>query len=205
MIVEIVIEPSRSVRWPKMRLCINNHVLHDDFCHPNTENNLFVLSHNLTDPLEQNTISITHYDKDGKETIVDENGDTVSDRALILKTIKIDGEQVPEVVLFDKTFSIAWTSKQLNENPHRPDTIKNNLYFGYNGTYKYCFGNDSRKHYFENLIEKERLANIANKKLIIGPDGKEREAFEFTGKLVDGAQQVTADITDLYNQIKHGS
>lgn len=205
MIIEIAIEPSKSVRWPKMKLCINDQVLHDDFCHPNTKNNLFVLSHNLTDPLEQNTISITHYDKDGKETIVDENGDTVSDRALILKTIKIDGEQVPEVVLFDKQFSIDWTSKQINENRDRPDAIKNNLYFGYNGTYKYCFGNDSRKHYFENLIEKERLANIANKKIIIGLDGKEQEAFELTGKLVDGAKQVTYDISDLYKQIKNAS
>jgi len=205
MIIEIAIEPSRSVRWPKMKLCVNDQVLHDDFCRPNTKNNLFVLSHNLTDPFEQNTISITHYDKDGKETVVDSNGDTLSDRALILKTIKIDGEQVPEVVLYDKEFIIDWTIKQMNENPNRPATIKNNLYFGYNGTYKYCFGNDSQKNYFENLIEKERLANIANKKIIVGPDGKEREAFEFTGKLVDGAQQVTADITDLYKQIKNGS
>ena len=136
---------------------------------------------------------------------MDTNGDIVSDRALILKTIKIDGEQVPEVVLYDNKFTVDWTTKQINENTNRPATIKNNLYFGYNGTYKYCFGNDSQKHYFENLIEKERLANIANKKIIVGLDGKEREAFEFTGKLVDGAQQVTATITDLYNQIKNGS
>ena len=92
-----------------------------------------------------------------------------------------------------------------SKHPDAPLEIQNNLYFGYNGTYKYCFGNDSQKNYFENLIEKERLANIANKKIIVGPDGKEREAFEFTGKLVDGAQQVTADITDLYKQIKNGS
>ena len=205
MIIEIAIEPSRSVRWPKMKLCVNDQVLHDGFCHPNIKTNLFVISHVLTNPLELNTISITHYDKDGKETIVDANRDIVSDRALILKTIKIDGEQVPEVVLYDKEFTVDWTTKQMNENPNRPAAIKNNLYFGYNGTYKYCFGNDSQKHYFENLIEKERLANIANKKIIVGPDGKEREAFEFTGQLVDGAQQVTADITDLYNQIKNES
>ena len=123
MIIEIAIEPSRSVRWPKMKLCVNDQVLHDDFCHPTTKNNLFVISHVLPNPLELNTISITHYDKDGKETIMDTNGDIVSDRALILKTIKIDGEQVPEVVLYDNKFTVDWTTKQINENTNRPATI----------------------------------------------------------------------------------
>lgn len=207
MKIEIKIEPTFSIKWPKLRLSLNNKLLFDDYCMPSSDDKDFVWSHIVKDEslLQRNELKIEHYDKDGRETVLDKNGEVLSDRSLILKSIQIAGHKVPDVVLFDKAFLINWTPKQLTENKDRPNSIKNNLYFGYNGIYKYCFGNNGAKHYFENLIEKERLANISNKKEIVGVDGKIVEAFEFTGKLVDGAQKVAIDITDLYHQVKNAN
>lgn len=204
MLIEILIEPRKSVHWPKMKLIINDVVLHNDFCVPNN-GNYFVVKHELQNPKQENTLYLTHFDKVGNETILDDEGETVSDRAIILRSIKIGEHLVPEVVLYDQTFNANFTRKQMKENPTRVSAMKNNLYFGYNGTYEYKFGADSEKHYFENLIEKERLANISNKKTITRPDGKVVEAFEFTGKLVESDQQEAMTIKELYDTVNNAN
>ena len=56
-------------------------------------------------------------------------------------------------------------------------------------------------NYYNNLIEKERLANISNKKEIIRPDGKKVEAFEFTGKLVESGKKESMTIEELYKRV----
>ena len=167
MKIDISIEPTYSIKWPKLRLSFNSHTLFDDYCVPNNGEH-FEWTHIADDNslLDKNELKIEHYDKSGRETILDQNSEVSSDRSLILKSIRIEGHNVPEVVLFDKPFRVNWTAEQLRENNNRPALITNNLYFGYNGIYSYCFGNDGTKHYFENLIEKERLANISNKKEI---------------------------------------
>jgi hypothetical protein len=201
MKVKIKIEPTLSVKWPNLRLSINGKQIHQGQCKPNNEK-YFTIETDITNFVQtQNTIQIEHYGKSGRETIVNDDGDVVSDKALILKSISIDDYSVPEVVLHDRPFKINWTADQLRENPHRPAQIKNNLYFGYNGVYEYTFGNDSAKEHFINLIEKERIANIHNKKEIVRPDGKVVEAFEFTGQLVDSNQAETVTIEQLYKRI----
>ena len=200
MKIQIKIEPLFSVKWPMVRLRFNNYTLYDGVCEPNT-GQYFVWTHHAENLNSENRLSIEHYDKDGKETITDNNSDTIKDRAIILKSIVIDEHDVPEVVLFDKPFYIHWTERQKRDQEHRPKFIKNNLYFGYNGIYEYVFGQDSEKHYYNNLIEKERLANISNKKEIVLPDGKKVEAFEFTGKLVDSAEKESITIEELYKRV----
>jgi hypothetical protein len=153
--------------------------------------------------LDNNRLSIEHYGKEGKETLVDDEGEIISDRAVILRSITLDGYAVPEVVLFDKPFYVNWTSKQKKENIDRPESIRNNLYFGHNGIYNYEFGKDTQKHYYLNLIEKERLANIANKKEIMRADGKVVEAFEFTGKLIEGSEKALITIKELYTKVQN--
>ena len=150
---------------------------------------------------KQNQIVIEHHGKSGRETLINPDGDIISDRALILKSIRIDDSYVPEVILHDKPFKINWTNEQLKENKDRPEHVKDNLYFGYNGVYKFTFSNDSTREHFINLIEKERIANVRNKKEIVRPDGKTVEAFEFTGTLVDSNKVVTVTIEQLFNRI----
>ena len=204
MKLEIKIEPMFSVKWPRIRLKCNDKILHDGYCEPN-HNTYFILVHNLEQPLEQNTITIEHYDKQGAETMVNDDGDTLTDRAIILRAIKIDDHQVPEVILFDRPFTVNWTKRQMRDHSDRPTQISNSLYFGHNGTYTYHFGNDGVKQHYVNLIEKERLANIANKKERVRPDGKVVEAFEFTGKLVDSEEKESITIEELYKRVKNSA
>ena len=91
----------------------------------------------------------------------------------------------------------------MKEDNNRPSSIKNNLYFGYNGIYKFEFGNNSTKEYYLSLLEKERIANIHNKKEMVGPDGTKIEVFEFSGNLVDGNKQGDYTIGDLFKRIKN--
>ena len=85
MLIEIIVEPKKSVRWPKMKLVINDTVIHNDFCFPNNKNYL-VIKHELQNPKKENTISLTHFDKVGNETIIDNEKKTLLEN-LVLKTI----------------------------------------------------------------------------------------------------------------------
>jgi len=200
MKIKIKIEPTFSVKWPMLRVKINDMVVHDGICEP-TESKFFILQKDIM-PNTRNSIEIQHYDKKGRETVTDQNGEVVSDRALILKSISLDGYEIPELTLHDKEFEVHWTKEQIKEDHNRPSTIKNNLYFGYNGIYRLEFGNDGAKEYFHNLIEKERIANIHNKKEMIGPDGRRIEVFEFTGRLVDSNEEEAITIAQLYERIQ---
>ena len=201
MKVKIKIEPTFSIKWPNLRYTINNKTIFDGECKPNDEK-YFVIETDITNFIEkQNQIVIEHHGKSGRETLINPDGDIISDRALILKSIRIDDSYVPEVILHDKPFKIYWTNEQLKENKDRPEHVKDNLYFGYNGVYKFTFSNDSTREHFINLIEKERIANVRNKKEIVRPDGKTVEAFEFTGTLVDSNKVVTVTIEQLFNRI----
>jgi len=201
MKVKIKIEPTFSVKWPALRYTINDKTIFDGECKPNNEK-YFVIETDITNFIEkQNQIVIEHHGKSGRETLINPDGDIISDRALILRSIRIDDSQVPEVILHDKPFKINWTPAQLKENKDRPTYIKDNLYFGYNGVYSFTFSDNIAREHFINLIEKERIANVHNKKEIVRPDGTTVEAFEFTGKLVDSNESETVTIEQLYNRI----
>ena len=200
MKIEIKIEPTFSVKWPMLRVKINGMIMYDGICEPN-EKKFFIMEKEIA-PATRNILEIQHYDKQGKETVIDDHGEIVSDRALILRSISLDGYAIPELILHDKEFAVHWTKEQIKEDHIRPSTIKNNLYFGYNGIYRIGFGNDGAKEYFHNLIEKERIANIHNKKEMIGPDGRKIEVFEFTGRLVDSNEEEAMTIAQLYERIQ---
>jgi hypothetical protein len=204
MRIEIKIEPTHSTGWPNLRLSVNRLTLFDGECRPN-EGEYFKWTHYADDNSlsDSNKLYIEHYGKDGKETRLDEKGEAIADKALILRSIKIDEYDIPEVILYNQPFHVKWTSSQLKENKNRPRSIINNLYFGYNGIYEYEFSNDSVKDYYKNLFEKERLANIANKKTITRTDGKIVEAYEFQGELIDGTEPTVITIEDLYKKVQN--
>ena len=55
--------------------------------------------------------------------------------------------------------------------------------------------------HFQNLLDKELIANINNKKIMQLPNGEEVESFEFNGKAVSGNEKNTATIEDLYQKV----
>ena len=203
MKITIKLQPTFSIKWPNIRIVINNNILHDGPCEVKN-NDLFVFNTNVN-PRDKNNLYIEHYGKQGYETIVDEDGVVVSDRAVMLKSISLDDFEIPELILYNKPFVVEWSKEQLEENPTRPKTITNNLYFGYNGSYCYTFGNDSAKEYYLCLLEKERIANIHNKKEMIGPDGNTIEVFEFSGNLIDSHKPQDYTIGQLFKLVKNGN
>ena len=202
MEIKIKIEPTFSVKWPMLKIKINDHVVYENSCEPN-HGKFFVFNNQINDVRKRNSLEIEHYDKKGKETLLDDNDEIISDRAIILRSVVLDEFEIPDLILHDRPFEIKWTSEQLKEDDNRPRSIKNNLYFGYNGTYKFEFGNNSAKEYYLSLLEKERIANIHNKKEMVGPDGTKIEVFEFSGNLVDSNKQGDYTIGDLFKRIKN--
>ena len=194
MKVKIVLEPTHSKQWPKLKLTVRDNVIFDGFCEPNNGKffswTIYLEDSNLQ---KQNSIVIEHYDKQGSDTECDQEGNVVSDRAIILKSIEFDDLTVPEVLLYNQKFYPDW--------PDQPKFITNDLYFGYNGKYIYEFGNDSWKLYYNNLLKKELLANIHNKQLIQLPNGEEIESFEFNGKLVSADAKESVSLQELYERV----
>lgn len=192
MKIKIVIEPTFNNNWPKTKIEINQEIMYEGLCKPN-QKNYFVWHSDCKNLNDKNVLKITHYDKKGKDTMVDTEGNVVKDKALILKSIEFDGMMVPEVILYEQKFYPNW--------PNQPLYLKNNLYFGFNGTYVFEFVNNAKKLYYKNLLQKEMLANVHNKKIITLPSGEEIESFEFNGKLVDSTKKDSITIDELYNSV----
>ena len=192
MQIKIIIEPKFSKKWPNLKIKVNSKTMFDDVCMPNKEK-YFVYDTSLENMNELNHLEIIHHGKSGDDTVVDKEGNVIDDRAIILKSIEFDNYAVPEVLLYENKFFPDW--------PDQPENIKNNLYFGFNGTYRLEFINDAKKMYFNNLLEKESLANINNKKIVQLPSGKEIESFEFNGELVDSEKKDNVTIDDLYKAV----
>lgn len=198
MKVKIVLEPTHSKQWPKLKLTVRDNVIFDGFCEPNNGKffswKIYLEDSNLQ---KQNSIVIEHYDKQGSDTVCDNEGNVISDRAIILKSIEFDDMSVPEVLLYNQKFYPDW--------PDQPEYTRNDLYFGYNGKYIFNFADNSKKMYYNFLLEKEFMANMNNKKLIQLPNGEEIESFEFNGKLVSGSAKQTIDLEDLYKRVMNES
>jgi len=203
MKIEITLHPRFGLKWPKLRLFFNEEKIFDGTCAPRHKE-LFNFDFDVDERnlKSENTIKIEHYDKQGQDTIVNENGEILSDRAIILKSISLDGLKIPELVLFAHPFHVIKTEKQKTRETGIPEKIENNLYFGYNGFYQYKFGLDARKHYYESLLTKEKLSNVGNTKTMSLPDGSVVESFEFLGKKVSSTQDTEITIEELYEQIK---
>lgn len=191
MKLDIVIEPTYSVKWPMVRVSINGVILYEGECKPNHKDYFkLTFDHQVK---SRNMLEIEHFDKNGKETILDSEGNIISDRAISLKSIAFDELPVPEVVLYQQKFFPKW--------PDQPAVLKGNLYFGFNGIFTMEFGDDSEKIYFNNLLTKELIANINNKKTMQLPSGETVETFEFNGSTVNANEPDTTTIETLYERV----
>ena len=195
MKIKITLEPTFSIKWPNLDIHINDKEYFSGECKPNKDKH-FIFDIDLENAQEQNSLKITHRDKNGKDTLVDEEGNIVSDRAIILKSLEFDSLRVPEVILYQSKFYPNW--------PDQPKYTTNNLYFGFNGTFEFLFSKDVERMYFQHLLDKEMIANFNNKKEMQLPNGQVVETFEFNGKEVSGDEKDTATIEDLYQRVTQG-
>ena len=117
MKIKITIEPFYSLRWPMVKIKVKNYDIYEGVCKPN-EGKFFVWHVHLENVDQSNTIEITHFDKSGRETILDDEGNIVSDRAIALKSLEFDDLRVPDVILYQNKFYPDW--------PDQPEFITNN-------------------------------------------------------------------------------
>lgn len=197
--IKIKIQGHRSTDFPTCRIKFNGDSLFDG---PiiNTVNLQFDVALK-----EKNILHIEHYGKLPTETILDSEGHVESDRAIELKSISIDGYTIPRVLMYRQKFFVDWWDHDIEEfdknNQTVPGFLTNNVYFGYNGYYEYCFEKDLVKNYYKNLWEEESIAN-QDLQQIKEYDGEIKETFNLYGNESDISEEFNKTIFDLLDIIE---
>ena len=143
---------------PTIRISVNSIVYFDSVLH----NRLTEIEFDA-DLQDNNQLSIEHFGKTNQDTICDETGQIISDRAAELVGITIGKYEIPRNILYKQPFAVKWPENLIKdaerENRTLPDCLYNNLYFGFNGTYTFNFAGDLRKDYYYYFWQMERDAN----------------------------------------------
>ena len=180
---------------------INGEIFYRSFL--NKGNNM--LEFDFT-PNEDNVLKIHHMLKTNDDTVVDNEGNIVADKAIELKSISIEQISVPDTVLYNKSYHVNWPEnlKQnfLNEGKKVPDYIKNTLFFGFNGYYEFDFIGDFLKQYYRQFWENEDQSHNNQTKLI-SVDSKQVEAFDRFGEETAINQEFELTIHDLKKIIEN--
>jgi len=143
---------------PTIRISVNSIVYFESILH----NRLTEIEFDA-DLQDNNQLSIEHFGKTNQDTICDETGQIISDRAAELVSITIGKYEIPRNILFKQPFEVKWPENLIEdaerENQTLPSCLYNNLYFGFNGTYTFDFAEDLRKDYYYYFWQMERDAN----------------------------------------------
>ena len=143
---------------PTIRISVNNIVYFDSVLH----NQLTEIEFDA-DIQDTNQLAIEHFGKTNQDTICDETGQIISDRAAELVSINIGKYEIPKNILFKQPFAVRWPENLVEdaerENRTLPGCLYNNLYFGFNGIYTFDFSGDLRKDYYYYFWQMERDAN----------------------------------------------
>jgi len=160
-----------------------------------------ISEHTLTiDPLLQNVLSIEHYNKTNDDTIVDDSNNIVADLSVELLGITIDNNSILHTVLHTMPFYVNWPEniiadyQEKDETP--PEFITNNLYFGFNGVYKFNFTNNSDIDYFTTFWLDEAQAHANQTETADG-----EEVFKRMGETVTISKDSDFTIHDLKRMV----
>lgn len=203
MKIDIELIGHYSNNGPMCQIEINDCVLHDDVLEQG--HNTFSFDIN---PLEINYLRIHHYGKKNEDTLVDQNGQIVKDKAVELKKISIESVYILKNVLYNKPYYVNWPDNLsqdfINRGEAVPEYITNTLFFGFNGYYEFDFVGDFLRQYYRQFWEDETQAHINQTKLI-ELDGEQIEAFERYGKDTAINQNFDLTIHDLAQLIEDDS
>lgn len=195
MQVKITLKGNKSNnRCPLVKIRINDELLYDS----SIENEV-TLTFNIT-AKTNNNLEIEHYNKQNNDTLVDTDGKIVADLSVELKSIEIDNLKILDTVLYSMPFYVKWPDniiddyKSRNEIP--PDCITNNLYFGFNGIYKFDFLDDAIIEYYRQFWTDEDQAH-RNQTI----EQKDQEVFNRLGSFVAVNQGNDFTIYDLEKMV----
>ena len=98
-------------------------------------------------------LTIDRSGKNKRETIV-EDGKIVKDQLLHIKSIEIDEIDIGSLVyegIYKPKYPEPWASQQAEAGNKPPETIKNSIDLGHNGTWTFSFGTPFYMWLLENL------------------------------------------------------
>jgi len=180
---------------PKVKISVNNVLYVDTEISEISEHTLTI------NPLSQNVLSIEHYNKTNDDTIVDANNNIVADLSAELLDITIDNNSILQTVLHSMPFYVNWPENivsdyhEKNETP--PEFITNNLYFGFNGIYKFNFTDNSDIDYFTTFWLDEAQAHVNQTETADGED-----VFNRMGEIVTISEDSDFTIHDLKRMVE---
>lgn len=166
MKIQIIFEYHVSEHWPCVRICFND-ILLKDLTDTSAADKKLIFDVVPKDPLNTNVLIIEHYGKQDTDTIIDQKGKILKDRAVEIKSIEIDGFDQPWNLLYSKKFYPIWP-KHMKD---MPEFITDNLYLGFNGRYIFDFPKNIGQEYYNSLWEQER--NINNKLTVVDENKEE--------------------------------
>lgn len=192
MEIKLRLKGSMSTGWPTCKIIIND-VVHYDGIIENDQTISFAIQ-----PRDLNILQIVHYGKQNSDTIVNEQHQIIADKSLELQGITLDNVEVMTVNLYNCPFYVQWPSSKLREFMRKgeepPNFIKQQLYFGFNGTYEFTFNGDLQKEYFNQFWLDECQSN-ENQTL-------ENDKFNRLGEYVDINAPLNMTIYELEKLIK---
>ena len=184
-----------KTKQPSVKISVNDLILCDEVITQVEKEYFFKF-----EPKENNILSIEHYNKENSATVVDQNGNIVEDLSIELISIEFDDIKILETVLYNMPFCIKWPDnlvedyKSKSETP--PEYITNNLYFGFNGTYKFDFSNNIVVEYYKQFWIDETQAH---QNQTLSDNG--REIFKRMGETVEINKDSDFTIHDLKRMV----
>lgn len=158
MQIKVKLRAYKSTHAPAVCLSVNNGIYYNDYF----DDEITEVEFGFT-PEDQNVFEIEHYNKQNSDTITDSTGKIIADCAVELVSLTIDGFMVPKNILFKKPFYVKWPSNLVEDAEREgrtlPEYIDNNLFFGFNGTYRFDFPKDFAREYYWYYWQMERDAN----------------------------------------------
>jgi hypothetical protein len=144
VVVDVIAHHSKS--GPLCVVELNGNILHKGILPKGANNLVFDVS---TD--QMNYLRIHHFGKTNEDTIVDETGEIIADKAIELTGISIEGVCIMDNVLYNKPYFVKWPDNIIqdykNNGEDPPEFINNTLFFGFNGHYEFDFVGDFLKQY----------------------------------------------------------
>jgi hypothetical protein len=186
-----------AYNFPSIRIAVNGTVYFDSVL----ENPSTTIEFDA-DLDQSNSLTIEHYNKTNKDTLCDSHGKIISDKAAELTGISFDKYNIPRNILFKQPFNVQWPANLLDDAKLQgeplPNSLYNNLYFGFNGTYCFDFTNNISKDYFYYFWQMERDANC---NLQMVDESSNTGYFEAYGLKLEINKDFNYTIHDLKNII----
>ena len=156
---------NNGIKGPSFSIKINDILLDKQ---ENYFSDVYSNTFNVDITTKFNKICIEHFNKLPKDTIVEK--DQTSDIAIQLIELKFNGVVCHPVDLHENFFYVTKWKYTIDKK------IKNNLYFGFNGRYEYCFESPATK-YILSQHKKYKKENFIMKNFDEIDGGKNEEMF----------------------------